>query len=252
MTTPDPLGFGHLGTDTTAWTTELDAALPDPPPSEDPQEQAEVRFANWVENRISQRLETALLPLRVENAQLKTRVEQLEALARRSPAATGSATTFRPPSFKVNVPAVFNGTRETGEAFLNSCHLYLQLQRDAFPSADDKVGWILSYMTDGRARTWRDNAIAHHSQHGRYEWADEQAFYAAFRSEFFPVAESEAALIRLESHLYYQKQSEPVDTYVDRFRDLVKKAKLGEGAHVVIKFRRGLLHSLHSALLNAF
>ncbi len=61
----------------------------------------------------------------------------------------------------------------------------------------------------------------------------------AFRDEFYPVAEAEAAMVKLENSEYFQRSGESVDAYVDRFRALVKKAKLGDKGAVVIKFRRG-------------
>ncbi|KLO05764.1 hypothetical protein SCHPADRAFT_802482, partial [Schizopora paradoxa] len=57
---------------------------------------------------------------------------------------------------KVNPPHEFDGSRETGSGFLNACRLYLQLQPEAFPNLEARIGWILSYMTSGRARSWRD------------------------------------------------------------------------------------------------
>ncbi len=70
----------------------------------------------------------------------------------------------------------------------------------------------------------------------------------AFRDEFYPVAEAEAAMVKLENSEYFQRSRESVDVYVDRFRVLVKKAKLGDKGAVVIKFRRGLAKSLHTTL----
>ena len=154
----------------------------------------------------------------------------------------------RTQSFKVNPPHEFDGTRETSEGFINACRLYIQLQPEAFPNLEARIGWILSYMTSGRARSWRDAAISHCATYSVYSWLTEKAFFDAFEAEFFPVAESEAALISLESTSYHQRATEGIDVYVDRFRELSKKAKLENSPALVVKFRRGLGSEIHLAL----
>ncbi|KLO04654.1 hypothetical protein SCHPADRAFT_896865 [Schizopora paradoxa] len=76
----------------------------------------------------------------------------------------------------------------------------------------------------------------------------EKAFYDAFEAAFFPVAEAKASLITLESNSYHQHPSEGIDVYVDRFRELSKKAKLENSPALVVKFCRGLGSDLHRAL----
>ena len=232
------------------WTT--DSGLPSDPPSvstiplSEPELNDEARaFSVWIQQHVADAIETATTPLRVEIDALRNRLAALESSPHAPPA---FSTSSRAPSFKVNSPPEFDGSRENGEGFLNACRLYLQLRPDDFPDVSARIGWILSYMTSGRARTWRDTAITHRAMYGGYSWLSEKSFFEAFESEFFPVAESEAALIKLESNGYYQRPSESVDLYVDRFRELVKKANLGNNPSVVVKFRRGLSEQLHRLL----
>ncbi len=69
-----------------------------------------------------------------------------------------------------------------------------------------------------------------------------------FSKEFYLVVEAESAMVKLESLDYFQRSGEPVDVYVNRFRALVKKAKLGDKGAIVIKFQCGLNKSLHTTL----
>lgn len=232
------------------WTT--DSALPSDPPSvstippTEPELNDEARaFSEWIQQHVADAIEAATTPLRIEIDALRNRLATLESSPHAPPAFSAPS---RAPSFKVNTPPEFDGSRENGEGFLNACRLYLQLRPDDFPDVSARIGWILSYMTSGRARTWRDTAITHRAMYGGYSWLSEKSFFEAFESEFFPVAESEAALIKLESNGYYQRPSESVDLYVDRFRELVKKANLGNNPSVVVKFRRGLSEQLHRLL----
>jgi len=161
--------------------------------------------------------------------------------------------TMRPKSasLKINSPTPFDGSRDRGEAFSHSCSLYFALRPGDFPDVATQIGWVLTFLTEGRAQLWREDALSYHNRHGRYRWATLQEFDADFRREFWPIAEAEEALATLEGHSYFQKASELVDGYVDRFRSLVKKANLSDKASIVIKFRRGLAEGLINTLADS-
>ena len=173
---------------------------------------------------------------------LKPTQDQLALLSNARPSSSG---------LKVNTPAVFDGSRDKGEAFIHSCLLYFGLRPQDFPDVSTQIGWILTFMTGGRAQTWREEAIAYHNQHKRYRWDTMDAFGADFRTEFWPIQETEEALAALEGRGYFQRPSEIVDTYVDRFRELIKKAHLTDKLSIVIKFRRGLSESLVNTLADS-
>lgn len=151
-------------------------------------------------------------------------------------------------ALKLNPPNPYDGSRESGEAFAKSCVLHFQLRPDDFPDLDAQIGWVLSFMDSGRAQEWRNDVLTHFTDHGKYKWTTLYDFQAEFAREFLPIAEQEEAIVTLEGRTYFQKSSESVDAYVDRFRSLVKKANLADGSSVVIKFRRGLQESLAQTL----
>lgn len=113
------------------------------------------------------------------------------------------------------------------------------------------MGWILSFMSEGRAQSWRDQQLEHHATAGAWPWATLADFWTAFDSEFTPVAEVQEAIVKLEGRAYFQKSGESVDTYIDWFRALVKKARLQDKPSIVLKFRRGLSESLSETLANS-
>ena len=149
-----------------------------------------------------------------------------------------------PTGYKANLPTPYDGSRQNGEGFIKACCLYLQLNTGCFPDDAAAIRWTLSYMTTGQAQVWRDAAIDHYTNHQKYPWADMKAFVAAFNMEFLPIAEAEEAMVKLAGRTYFQKANESADTYIDGFRDLVKKASLTDVTSIVIKFRRGLQDSL--------
>lgn len=171
-------------------------------------------------------------------------IDQLS--SRTSGAGSGSGN-----SLKVPLPNTFDGSREKGEAFLQSTIIYAELRPNDFATVANAITWILSFMNEGRALTWRNAAIAEYSSKKAYRWDTLAKFHKDFGLEFYPIGEAEDALATLEGRTYIQKASETVDAYVDRFRSLIKKAELNDQSSVVIKFRRGLHESIINTLADS-
>ncbi len=58
----------------------------------------------------------------------------------------------------------------------------------------------------------------------------------AFRDEFYPVAEAEAAMVKLENSEYFQRSGESVDAYVNCFPGTCEESEArrqGSGRHQV-------------------
>ena len=51
-------------------------------------------------------------------------------------------------------------------------------------------------------------------------------------------------MVKLEGHTYFQKANESADTYINGFRDLIRKAGLMDVTSIIIKFRQGLQDAL--------
>ena len=152
---------------------------------------------------------------------------------------------------KANPPPTFDGSRGKGDAFKKAVSLYMTLRSEEFDSVHTAIAFTLSYMTEGRAQVWRDEELENLANNGTWTWATLEDFWTAFDTEFTPVAESQEAIVKLEGRSYYQKPSDSVDTYIDNFRSLVKKAKLTDLPAIVLKFRRGLSDSLATTLANS-
>lgn len=159
----------------------------------------------------------------------------------RSSGTSGSA--LRP-----NPPPMFDGSREHARGFLETCILYVQLRPGDFPDDATKLRWMLTFLTSGRALTWRNGILHTFGEEGSFRWANLPEFVADFKKEFYPISEEEDALVALEGSGYFQKPSESVDAYVDRIQDLLERAELQDGRTKVVKFRRGLLTRISKAL----
>ena len=61
---------------------------------------------------------------------------------------------------KIAAPLHFTGKCDETESFINLCTLYMNGWKSEFPDEDTKIYWILSYMTLGTAKTWRDYIVS--------------------------------------------------------------------------------------------
>src|ERR1700678_4278241 len=57
---------------------------------------------------------------------------------------------------RINPPTHFTGNREDLENFLQDCTLYLTLNRAVYEIDEKQIIFMLSYMTEGTARTWKE------------------------------------------------------------------------------------------------
>ena len=58
---------------------------------------------------------------------------------------------------KLPSPPNFSSERTSGQAFLNSCTLYLRLALEQFSCDEEKIFWTLAFFKDGRAARWSEN-----------------------------------------------------------------------------------------------
>jgi len=151
------------------------------------------------------------------------------------PVAKSSSSTRLKPA----TPTEFDGSRDKGRAFLNSCDLYIGLVPDQFANDEAKIYWALSFMKAGRAALFADRTIRTHSKTGSVPFASWGDFRDTFVKEFCPKNEVQTARMKLEGTRYHQG-SRSVEAYLDEFRELVDRAEYVEGGNVVLKFRHGL------------
>jgi hypothetical protein len=152
-----------------------------------------------------------------------------------TPARTSGNTKRR---VKVASPPDFDGSRQSGRAFLNNCKLYLELNSDVFSNDQERIHWALSYFKSGRAARFADRILrAERDQTSLIEtWRD---FEKDFVQRFCEVNERVNALTRLEGTSWHQRGIH-IDDYIDTFEDLVSLAQLETDVGLVMKFRRGL------------
>ncbi|GLB33349.1 putative retrotransposable element tf2 155 kda protein type 1-like [Lyophyllum shimeji] len=147
-------------------------------------------------------------------------------------------------------PDSFDGEREKGRAFINSCDLYMSLTPDAFPDEQTRINWVLSYMKGGRAARFAARTLRYPNSHGGVPRFGAYAeFRAQFIAEFCPRDEKRKAATTFETSAYHQG-SRSVDEYIDEFQDLAEEAQFPDGAQLVFRFRHGLDPRIEAKVAN--
>ena len=142
-------------------------------------------------------------------------------------------------SLKPATPNNFDGDHLKGQAFLNSCRLYIALWEDQFRDEQTKIHWALSFTKSGRVALYAHWILWNKSLEVLLHFITWWDFKLDFSAEFCPKNEATAALTKLESTCYYQ-ENKVVDDYIDEFLELINEAGYTDGLSIVIKFRRGL------------
>jgi hypothetical protein len=142
-------------------------------------------------------------------------------------------------SLKPVAPSKFDSSHHKGQAFLNSCELYMNLTPQQFTNETSKVHWALSYMKAGKASLYADRVLRYEAKNGVLRYLSWFAFREDFVKTFCPKSEAQRALTRLETAEYHQG-CWTVDKYTDEFWDLIKLAGYTDGLAIIIKFCCGL------------
>ena len=57
-------------------------------------------------------------------------------------------------SVKLNLPKAFDGSRDKFRKFLQTAKIYLGINKKVYDDNLKKIGFILSFMTEGQAEAW--------------------------------------------------------------------------------------------------
>ena len=126
-----------------------------------------------------------------------------------------------------------------GQAFLNSCKLYLVLAPHQFADNNAKIMWVLSFMYSGCTSHFVDCQMCDYQSVGSLTHTLWSKFIEDFIKDFCPKNKVQTSRTELETPKYYQG-SRTVDEYVNDFCKLIKQAQYFEGSHIVLKFHQGL------------
>ena len=59
----------------------------------------------------------------------------------------------------INKPTPFDGNRKSIKSFMQECQVYLHVNRHVYTMDDARVAFVLSYMNEKEALTWKENYL---------------------------------------------------------------------------------------------
>ena len=159
-----------------------------------------------------------------------------------------AAAPVQPPAQRRNVtaePEPFGGDRNKGRQFYQQCWVYMRARPTDFPTDEDRMLFILSWMKTGPAAVWA-GTITQKLMEGRTPFASFSDFIAEFKSRFTLTDEAGNAANRLET---LEQGARAVDDYATEFLALSDLSGYGE-VELQRKFKRGLNPGLLDKVYN--
>src|SRR6202522_745329 len=138
---------------------------------------------------------------------------------------------------RINQPTHFTGNRDDLDNFLQDCTLYLTLNRAVYETDEKKIIFMLSYMTKGTARAWKEAFVRDIINTQTNDFGSLKQFTVDLKKAF-EASDSEGDARAKLRQLKQGKNS--VDDYVAQFRILAGKAKMTDNAALTEYFMEGV------------
>src|SRR5271155_2349915 len=138
---------------------------------------------------------------------------------------------------RINPPTHFTGNRDDLDNFIQDCTLYLTLNRAVYETDERKIIFMLSYMTEGTARAWKEAFVRDIINSPINDFGSLKQFTVNLKRAF-EASDSEGDARAKLRQLNQGKDS--VDDYVAQFRILAGKARMTDDAALTEYFMEGV------------
>src|SRR6202522_4518743 len=138
---------------------------------------------------------------------------------------------------RINPPTHFTGNRDDLDNFIQDCTLYLTLNRAVYETDEKKIIFMLSYMTEGTARAWKEAFVQDVINTQTNDFGSLKQFTVDLKKAF-EASDSEGDARAKLRQLNQGKDS--VDDYVAQFRILAGKARMTKNAALTEYFMEGI------------
>ena len=128
---------------------------------------------------------------------------------------------------RINPPTHSTGNRDDLDNFIQDCTLYLTLNRPVYETDEKKIIFMLSYMTEGTARAWKEAFVRDIINSPTNDFGSLKQFTVNLKKAF-EASDSEGDARAKLRQLIQGKDS--VDDYVAQFRILAGKARMTDDA----------------------
>ena len=153
----------------------------------------------------------------------------------------------RPTKLKLAAPKPFTGNREDLNGFLLDLNLYLTVNHEIYDTSFKKIGYALSFMTSGDAKSWKDQYLEESNQGEYLDLGTWSEFTEALQESFEPYDMPGDAM---EKIINLKKGDATIEDHIAKYKILLRKAKIPKDSPPTIDyFMRSLLIPLQRDLL---
>ena len=153
---------------------------------------------------------------------------------------------------KLNLPKTFNGNRDKFRKFLQNVELHLAINKKIYDDDLKKIGFTLSFMTEGQAEAWADQFVE--QCQAKNPDADlDLGEWSNFREELvqtFSAYDTPGDALNEMKNLRMKNEDE-IDGHITHFATLLAESKLDKKSAVITDlFRETLPVRLQSRIMN--
>src|ERR1700678_2476159 len=138
---------------------------------------------------------------------------------------------------RINPPTNFTGNRDDLDNFVQDCTLYLTLNKTVYETDEKQIIFMLSYMTEGTARAWKEAFIRDVINSQANDFGSLKQFTVNLKKAY-EASDSEGDAREKLRQLKQRKDS--VDDYVAQLKILASKAKMTDDAALTEYFMEGI------------
>ena len=142
---------------------------------------------------------------------------------------------------RINLPKEFTGDRNDVSSFLQDVDLYFIINLHIYDTDDKKIVFILSFLTDGAAQTWKESFLTEKTKkEGGYNLGTATTFTTVLKDAFSPsdiAGNAQAGLRNL-------KQTGSANEYVSQLRILAGQSGIISSIALIGYFMEGLKPSI--------
>jgi hypothetical protein len=144
-------------------------------------------------------------------------------------------------------PAPYSGKREDLRKFLQEIKIYLMANKHIYTKDQDKILFVLSYMCEGDAASWKEEFFESKEQLDPFDLGTYDDLVKAITKDFSPYDAPKDALYEMRE-LKFSNGS--IEEHVSKFKMLVTKSRLEKNDVVAEMFRETLPIPLQRNILN--
>ena len=161
------------------------------------------------------------------------------------------STTTAAKEAQMGVPTPFSGKRGDLKKFLMTCKMHLQANRAIYDNDEKKVVFVLSFMTEGDAATWREQWLDDLDAKAKAANKTEMDF--GMLAELIKLLETDFAAYdapgdETMKNLRYDTKT-LIEDHISKFRTLLTQSGMKESISVIDYFRQTLPINLQRKIM---